>query len=362
MVSRARVNVWRPSEMRETVSLPASDRRMVGREDAKASVVFEMVPMPVGIEQAKQEEDNEETFGRFTGAGADRGFQHDRIGRGREVHRQYYVVGVYENNRTLQDTDSTYSRAYYLDAGQGCRRSSRSPRGSPSPPALTPSKGSGAAPTAAAATTEDKSNSGRVNVTGTTANAALQENLEMEYGLCDLQDDGRRVRGRLSGRRRVGHPVRRYPGLPPAGAVDQGLRPHDPIWASMKRSTRRTRSLGTSTASTLADGDNDNYAVAGIYNWKAGRPVSSFKYIDGRQNRPTANFRTQIYTALPYMKATFGPVYIEAEGQYLGGKTAKYESPSTAPDIDKEGYGAWIMAKYTHGSGLLRRPVRLQLG
>ena len=73
------------------------------------------------------------------------------------------------------------------------------------------------------------------------------------------------------------------------------------------------------------------------------------KYIDGRQNRPTANFRTQYYTALPYMKATFGGFYVEAEGQYIGGKTAKYESPSTAADIDKEGYGFWVMGKYTMG-------------
>jgi hypothetical protein len=41
--------------------------------DAKASVVSRMIPMPVGIEQTKQEEKNEKTFGRFTVAGADRG-------------------------------------------------------------------------------------------------------------------------------------------------------------------------------------------------------------------------------------------------------------------------------------------------
>ena len=61
------------------------------------------------------------------------------------------------------------------------------------------------------------------------------------------------------------------------------------------------------------------------------------------------------------MKATFGPVYVEGELIWLTGKTAKYESPSTAADIDKEGLGAYILAKVKHGSGVRRRPVRLQL-
>ena len=55
------------------------------------------------------------------------------------------------------------------------------------------------------------------------------------------------------------------------------------------------------------------------------------------ENRPTANFRTQVHALLPYMKATFGPVYIEGEVVLAHGKTAKYEAPATASDIDKEG-------------------------
>ena len=91
------------------------------------------------------------------------------------------------------------------------------------------------------------------------------------------------------------------------------------------------------TPSTLTDADADNYMLAGIYNWKGGAAGLLYKYINNATNRPTANFKTQVHALLPYIKATFGPVYIEGELVWLTGKTAKYEAPSTASDIDKEG-------------------------
>ena len=106
---------------------------------------------------------------------------------------------------------------------------------------------------------------------------------------------------------------------------------------------------GAGTPSTLVDADADNYMLAGIYNWKGGAAGLLYKYINGAKNRPTANFRTQVHALLPYMKATFGPVYVEAELVWLTGKTAKYESPATAADIDKEGYGAYVLAKVKLG-------------
>ena len=60
-----------------------------------------------------------------------------------EFSGQWYAVGVYESNRTMQDTDSAYSKAYVWTR-TGSRPSSRSPKDSPSPPGLTPSNGSGA--------------------------------------------------------------------------------------------------------------------------------------------------------------------------------------------------------------------------
>ena len=93
----------------------------------------------------------------------------------------YYVVGVYENNRSLQDTDITYSRAYFwtrtrvqtvFEVAEGLSFTTRFDAFEKQWGGINRSS----------TVIDDKSNSGRINVTGTTANAALQENLEMEYG------------------------------------------------------------------------------------------------------------------------------------------------------------------------------------
>jgi len=264
---------------------------------------------------------------------------------------QYYVVGVYENNRTLQDTDSTYSRAYFwnrtrvqtvFQVAEGLSFTTRFDAFEKQWGAVNRSSN----------TTEDKSNSGKINVNASTgtANAALQENLEMEYGYVTFKT--------MIGQFDVGYMAADEWGT---GYADTPGSRNRARWTGVfgpvtligiyEKVFEGDTAIGTSTPTGKVDADRDHYMLAGIYNWKGGAAGLLYKYSTYAATRlDAANpFRTQVHAFLPYMKATFGPVYIEAEGVYLTGKTAKYESPSTKSDIDKEGYGLYILGKYSFG-------------
>ena len=151
----------------------------------------------------------------------------------------------------------------------------------------------------------------------------------------------------------MGHRLRRHPGLPSAGEIHHGLRSRDPPGHlgeglrgghhQIERDNGRGYSLG------LTDADGDDYMLAGIYNWKGGAAGFLYKYINNASNRPTANFRTSVHAVFPYIKATFGPVYVEGEFVWLTGKSQKFEAPATAADVDKEGYGGYLLAKVNLG-------------
>ena len=98
-----------------------------------------------------------------------------------------------------------------------------------------------------------------------------------------------------------------------------------------------------------ADKDSDNYFLAGIYNFKGGNTGLLFTYGHDATNRTNAGgFKTKGMALTPYLKATFGPVYVEAEFQYLFGDAAAYDL-GTPQDIKKEGYGAYALAKMNFG-------------
>ena len=98
------------------------------------------------------------------------------------------------------------------------------------------------------------------------------------------------------------------------------------------------------------DTDNENYAIGAIYGFKGGNAGLLYKYTDNRSNRiaPTS-FASKLHYLSPYMKATFGPVYVEAELDWLFGKAAKFEAPSTAADKDAKSYAGYVKARVNLG-------------
>jgi hypothetical protein len=98
------------------------------------------------------------------------------------------------------------------------------------------------------------------------------------------------------------------------------------------------------------DADNDNYAIAAIYNFTGGNTGFLYKYTDNRATRPAlaGNYRSKLHYLSPYVKATFGPVYIESEIDWLFGKAAAFDSGTTA-DKDCDAWGAYLKARVNVG-------------
>lgn len=80
--------------------------------------------------------------------------------------------------------------------------------------------------------------------------------------------------------------------------------------------------------------------------WNAGFTAMYFWNRTGRPGNAYADY----FGLDPYFRGTFGPLYVEAEGFILWGKT-KFEPPLNAvmQDIDMEGYSLYAKARYTFG-------------
>ncbi|MHB8773377.1 MAG: alginate export family protein [Syntrophales bacterium] len=274
---------------------------------------------------------------------------------------QYYVVGVYENNRTLQDTDHTYSKAYFwnrarvqtvFQVAQGLSFTTR----------FDAFEKQWGAVNRSANNNEDKSNSGKVNSTS----VALQENIEMEHAYVTFATKVGQFQIGYQAADEWGTVFGDTPGSRPRAKYTGAFGPVNVIGIYQKDyeadTIRLNAATGGGTPSGLVDGDVDKYMLAGIYNWKGGAAGLLYVYTNGASNRATANMRTQIHTLAPYMKATFGPVYVEAEVIWLSGKTRKYESPSTAADMDKEGLGAYALARMKFGPAYVGAQVGYSSG
>jgi len=111
----------------------------------------------------------------------------------------------------------------------------------------------------------------------------------------------------------------------------------------------------TGVAPTYAGGsNNDTYAISGTYNGKGIEAGLLYKYYALNWNAAAAAnpYKTQRNLLSPYVKATFGPVYIEGELAYWFGKSAAYETVTgvaTKEDVKLQAYGAYLKGKFNIG-------------
>jgi len=98
------------------------------------------------------------------------------------------------------------------------------------------------------------------------------------------------------------------------------------------------------------DADNDTYAISGVYNAKGMEAGLLYKYYMLNSSAPAGAKSTRNLIS-PYVKATFGPVYIEGEATYWFGKYAAYEAPApaTTQDIDLQAYSAYFKVRGNFG-------------
>ncbi len=111
-------------------------------------------------------------------------------------------------------------------------------------------------------------------------------------------------------------------------------------------------SYGTGTLGTrlvYSEADFDVYSVMTDYRWKAGSAGIQVQYYhDSFNDYDRGGFLRKIYTFNPYVRATFGSLFIEAEGWYGLGDWQDFGN-SAATDSDLDAYALYANAKYTMG-------------
>jgi len=107
-----------------------------------------------------------------------------------------------------------------------------------------------------------------------------------------------------------------------------------------------------------SDHDKTAYDVAAIQKFQGGEAGVLVQYLVDKSTRTNdtalldTGYQTKAYIIDPYMKATFGPVFVEGELYYGGGFLQKYDVEQTRrnlPDVKVETYGAYLHGKGTFG-------------
>jgi hypothetical protein len=256
---------------------------------------------------------------------------------------QYYVNGVYEDNRAWA-WDNAYSRASMWNRTR-VQMEFNVAQGLSFAPRFDAFEKQWGSVNRGVSTTEDKSNSGKVNSLAVT----LQENIEMEHGFVTFMTAIGKFDIGYQAADEWGTIFGDTPGSRPRAKYTGAFGPMNVI-AIYQKNYEADTVMYTSTPSGLTSADSDRYWLAGIFNWKGGNAgllyMYTYMYTDTQGERPpTANRKTQFHTLAPYFKGTFGPVYVEGELIYLTGKAFKYKSPTTTADLDKDGLGVYIMAR-----------------
>jgi hypothetical protein len=105
-------------------------------------------------------------------------------------------------------------------------------------------------------------------------------------------------------------------------------------------------------ASIYSDRDVNKYIAYGIYTWKGGMFGFLGYHVRNASMRPNFGifpadqYKAMIYGVIPYVKAKFGPVAIEAEAQYQFGKAKEWEDGTPVPvnDVKISSWAAYVDA------------------
>jgi len=254
----------------------------------------------------------------------------------------YYVVGVYDNNPTLAD-DTGFSRAYFYQRvrlqpvfaiAEGLTFTTRFD-------AMEKQWGQ----TDWRGGFDDKASSRRE--TQSFGNPKIQESIEFERGYVGFATPIGLVQAGYMSSGKWGTDFGDDEQSRPRARIDTKLGPWQFGVVYEKEFEADTSSQAGYAGK--ADADADTLALYGLYRFKGGDAGLLYKFFDRRQNRPTANLRSKFHALIPYVKATFGPVYLESEVFYAFGKAQQFESPSGASDVDIDGLGAYLKAQVNLG-------------
>lgn len=253
----------------------------------------------------------------------------------------YYVMGLYDSNQRLADTNNTFSRAFFyqririqpvFQIAEGLTFTTRFD-------AMEKQWGQ----TDWRGGFDDKTSSRRE--TQSFGNPKIQESFEFERGYVTFKtavgqfDVGYQSSGKWGtdfGDDEQSRPRVKF--ATQAGPM---------VFLAVYEKEFDSDTSSQAGYAGKADADNDTYALAGIYNFKGGNAGLLYKFFDRRANRPTANSRSKFHALLPYAKVTFGPVYVEGEMFYAFGKAVQQDGAGA--DVDIDGLGAYIKARMNMG-------------
>jgi hypothetical protein len=364
---------------RSKVPLPASGRRKAGRKRRRESVggFKKMVPMPVGIKTDK-------TGGKkmkkllvvLLSLGLIVAFSTAASAVDVKFGGSYYAVGLYEDNPALA-TDG-YSHAMVYQRGrlnpvfviaEGLTFSNRLDF-------LEKTWGStlmyrpGSAGGADDQTASRRQNGyamggpGGSSTSATGNNPKVQENIEWErawvtfmtafgqfnVGYMNVDDWGTDYGDFSNTRHKIGFATQ-------LGPVTLGV--------SYEKVYENDTASGVNVSANLTDADKDTYAIYGVYNARGVEAGLLYKYYVYNSLRPGMGGVTvttgypgmnqRLNLLSPYVKAAFGPFYVEGEAQYWFGKYAQYEQPQTGTlaalpqDVDLSAYGLYLKGQMNLG-------------
>jgi hypothetical protein len=146
-----------------------------------------------------------------------------------------------------------------------------------------------------------------------------------------------------------------------AGPVEIALT-YEKLFESDTAGINSTAAYNTTTGYPYyTDADNDTYAMSATYKGKGLEAGLLYKYyvLNTLVNNGTVaatnvdrphGFSSRRNLVSPYLKATFGPVYVEGEAQYWFGKAYQYEAPVTGvADVDLQAYGLYLKGQFNIG-------------
>ena len=292
----------------------------------------------------------------------------------------YYLVGVYENNPLLTPDEtagySHYSKAFFyqrfrlqpvlqiaegltftfrLDAlekvwGSTNQVGNSVYAGQSTPDDLTASRKYNYQ----AATT-----SGGAPFNNATSNPKIQESLEFErayvtfmtgigqfdVGYQNVDDWGTDFGDYSNSRPKIGFMTK-------VGPMILGLA-YEKVYENMGTTQILTSPVTVYPQENAVDADKDSYAVYGIYKDKGVEAGLLYKYYAFNSSRPSG-IKSAYNLISPYVKATFGPVYVEGEATYWFGKFAGFEDPyvgflAGTNDVDLQAYSAYLKGKINVG-------------
>lgn len=256
----------------------------------------------------------------------------------------YYVVGVYDNNQMLADTDAAYSRAFFYQRiriqpefkiAEGLTFTARFD-------AMEKQWGQ----TDWRGGVDDKASSRRQNQS--VGNPKIQESFEWERGYVGFMTAIGKIQAGYMASGTWGTSYGDDTQSRPRARIDGKAGPVNWGFVYEKEFEADTSNNAGATYPGKVNADNTTYAPYFIFNWKGGQAGVLYKYFDRAAPRPTAGaYRGNFHALLPMFKATFGPVYMEGEVVWMFGKAV--ETDSGVGDKDIDGLGAYLKVQANLG-------------